>query len=114
MTQTLAQPPAAAESLDLERLFVSRHPVGVFITCGSRMEHRQIADGDFVVVELRDNPRPGDIVAASAGGTMPELWEWHSVAPGGLVRLEKLGREWAGERDRVRVVGVAVGVIRRM
>jgi len=102
----------SADSLDLEAVFTAAGVRFVLKVQGDSMIDEQIRDGDFVVVEKRDNVRNGDTVVA--------------LLPGGEVTLKKFFREKDGIRlqpanpafepmivKRVDVQGVVIGVVRR-
>ena len=100
------------ESLDLEDLFASRRGCFVLRVRGDSMIDEQIRDGDYVVVERRENPRSGDTVVALLDDGEATLKKFYRERGG--VRLEPANKDFQPIRVRhCDVQGVVVGVLRR-
>ena len=81
---------------------------------GDSMIDEQIRDGDFVVIEDRDPAGRGETVVALIDGTEATLKRLYR--DGNRIRLEPANARMKSmifPADRVRVQGVAVGVIRK-
>lgn len=85
---------------------------------GESMEEEGVLDGDFVIIERRTVPEPGEIVVALVATEPDEaeatLKRWYPE--GDLVRLQPLNMKLPPVHlpaDSVRVQGIAVGVMRR-
>lgn len=101
------------ETLDLEQLFASRHPVGVLTVTGDSMEKDHIRDGDWVVYEQRSNPRNGDTVVALINGQEATLKRFYKEKK--RIRLQPANDKYKPIYVRnVKIQGVVIGVIRRM
>ncbi len=100
------------ETVDLEQLFTSRHPVGVLTVVGDSMIEEQIREGDLVVYERRSNPRNGDTVVALLDGEEATLKKFYREK--GRVRLQPANPKYQPIYvTDVDVQGVVIGVIRR-
>lgn len=102
--------------LDLEELFVPRahtQPGNVFVlrVRGDSMIDEQIRDGDFVVVERRDNARNGQTVVAlldTGEATLKKFYREH-----GHVRLQPANEKYEPILvNDCQVQGVVIGVLR--
>jgi repressor LexA len=81
---------------------------------GNSMINEQIRDGDYVILEKRDDARDGDTVVALIDGAEATLKRLYREGP--EVRLEPANPEVQAIRvpaERLEVQGVVVGVIRR-
>ena len=81
---------------------------------GNSMIDEQIRDGDFVIIEEREAPGHGETVVALIDGTEATLKRFYRDGP--TVRLEPANSEMQPMKfpaERVRIQGVAVGVIRK-
>ena len=81
---------------------------------GDSMINEQIRDGDFVVVERRDQASEGDTVVALIEGSEATLKRFHR--DGARVRLEPANpavKPIVVDADKVAIQGVVVGVIRK-
>ncbi len=99
------------ETIDLERLFTS--PVGTYVleVQGDSMIEDQIADGDYVVVERRDNPRNGETVVALLDDGEATLKRFYRER--GRIRLQPANAAYEPMFvDSVTIQGVVIGVIR--
>ncbi len=100
------------ESVDLEEMFTSRHPVGVLTVTGDSMIDEQIRDGDMVVYERRSNPRNGDTVVALLDGEEATLKKFYKEK--NRVRLQPANSKYEPiYTNNVDVQGVVIGVIRK-
>lgn len=82
---------------------------------GDSMIDEQIRDGDYVVVESRDDAREGEMVIALIDGESATMKKYYREGDG-RVRLQPANPELSPIRvdeERVRVRGVVVGVIRK-
>jgi len=103
------------EILDVEKLF-SGHIGEVFAlqVRGNSMIEEQIRDGDYVIVERRDDAHNGETVVAlidEAEATLKKFY--HDV---GRVRLQPANPTMEPifvDADRVRIQGVVIGVLRK-
>ncbi len=99
------------EDIDLESLFTS--PVGTYVleVQGDSMIDDQIADGDYVVVERRDNPRNGETVVALLDDGEATLKRFHRER--GRIRLQPANPAYEPMFVKsVTIQGVVIGVIR--
>jgi len=103
----------ADETVDLEQLFASRHPVGVLTVKGDSMEDDHIRDGDMVVFEQRSNPRNGETVVALINGEEATLKRYYKEKK--RIRLQPANDKYEPIYVRnVEIQGVVIGVIRRL
>ncbi len=101
------------ETVDLEAIFVSRHPVRVLKVVGDSMIDDRICDGDLVVYEERSTARNGETVVALIGGEEATLKRFYKEK--GRIRLQPANDEYEPVFAKdVQVQGVAIGVIRRL
>lgn len=100
------------DSVDLEEVFTSRHPVGVLTVMGDSMIDEHIRDGDLVVYERRSNARNGDTVVALLAGEEATLKRFYREK--NQVRLQPANPKYKPIYARdVEIQGVVIGVIRR-
>ncbi len=81
---------------------------------GDSMIDEQIRDGDLVIIEDREAPGHGETVVALIEGTEVTLKRFYRDGP--MVRLEPANSEMQPMNfpaEKVRIQGVAVGVIRK-
>ncbi len=101
------------DSVDLETLFTSRHPVRVLEVQGDSMIDEQICEGDYVVYEERDNARNGDTVVALVDGGEATLKKFFREKS--RIRLQPANENYKPiYADDVQVQGIVIGVIRRL
>lgn len=101
------------ETVDLESIFTSRHPVGVLRVTGDSMIDEQIRDGDLVVYERRSNARNGDTVVALLEGESATLKKFYREK--NRIRLQPANPKYSPTFVRdVEIQGVVIGVIRRL
>lgn len=101
------------EEIDLERIFDSRHGVFVLRVQGESMIEDHLCDGDFVVIERRENARQGEIVVALIDENEATLKRFYRE--GDQVRLVPANPAMEPRTfpaDRVKVQGVVIGVLR--
>jgi repressor LexA len=101
------------EELDLEKLFHSRNGVYVLKVRGESMIEDHLCDGDFVVIERRENARNGEQVVALLDTGEATLKRYYKE--GGKIRLQPANSSMEPrivEADRCRVQGVVIGVLR--
>src|SRR3954470_12379486 len=102
------------EELDLEQLFHARNGVYVLRVRGDSMIDDHLMDGDFVVIERRENARNGEQVVAlldSGEATLKRFYKEH----GGKIRLQPANSKMDArivDSSRVKVQGVVIGVLR--
>jgi repressor LexA len=81
---------------------------------GNSMIDEQIRDGDFVIVEKRDDARNGETVVALIDGAEATLKKfYHDV---GQIRLQPANPRMEPifvDPERVRIQGVVIGVLRK-
>ena len=100
------------DSVDLEEVFTSRHPVGVLTVMGDSMIDEHIRDGDLVVYERRANARNGDTVVALIAGEEATLKKFYREKS--RIRLQPANTKYDPIYVRdVEIQGVVIGVIRR-
>lgn len=107
---TVKAPPA---SIDLEQMFTSKNGTFVLRVRGDSMLDQHLCDGDGIVVARTSTPRDGDRVVAVVDGSQTTICRYH--ARRGWVRLVSHRPDAAPidiEADRVRIVGVVLGVLR--
>lgn len=103
-----------------ETIAVPEHLLGrgetfVLRVSGDSMIDEHIEDGDYLIVERRDIARDGERVVALIDGEAATFKTLYREADG-TVRLEPANEQVASLRyapDRVRVQGVAIGVLRK-
>ncbi|MEK6799740.1 MAG: transcriptional repressor LexA [Planctomycetota bacterium] len=102
----------SSESVDLETVFSSRHPVGVLEVRGDSMIGEGIHEGDMVVFERRSNARNGQTVVALLRGQEATLKRFFREK--NRVRLEAANSRYSPIFSRdVDIQGVVIGIIRR-
>lgn len=102
------------ETIDISEMFTSKGSTFVLKVRGNSMIDEQIRDGDFVIVERRDQARDGETVVALLDDGEATLKKFFREK-GGKVRLQPANPEFAPIiRDRVQIQGVVVGVIRKV
>jgi repressor LexA len=100
------------DSIDLEEIFASRHPVRVLTVMGDSMIDDQIRDGDLVLYEERSNPRNGDTVVALVDGEEATLKRFYKEKT--RIRLQPANENYEPIYARnVEIQGVVIGVVRR-
>ena len=102
------------EELDLETMFYSKHGVYVLRIRGESMIDDHLCDGDYVVIERRENARNGEQVVALIDGQEATLKRMYKES-GGRVRLQPANKTMEPRvlsADRVKVQGVVIGVLR--
>ncbi|MCL4820574.1 MAG: transcriptional repressor LexA [Vicinamibacteria bacterium] len=105
----------AAETIYVPEDLVGRTDTYVLQVAGDSMIEEQIRDGDYVIVERRENARDGEMVVALVDGERATLKKLYRESDG-RVRLQPANPEMKPmffEADRVRVQGVVVGLLRR-
>ncbi|HUP01587.1 MAG TPA: transcriptional repressor LexA [Gemmatimonadota bacterium] len=115
---------AAGEPLEavpgVETIAIPEHLLGrgetfVLEVRGDSMIDEHVADGDFLIVERRDTARDGERVVALIDGESATFKTFRRE-PDGTVRLEPANERLEAQRysaDRVRIQGVAIGVLRK-
>jgi repressor LexA len=103
------------EVLDVENLFRGRTgEVFALQVAGNSMIDEHIRDGDFVIVEKRDNAANGDTVVALIDGSEATLKKFYQEL--GRVRLQPANPTIEPlflDAARVQVQGVVIGVLRK-
>ncbi len=100
------------DSVDLEQVFASRHPVRALTVMGDSMIDEHINDGDLVIYEERSNARNGDTVVALIDGDEATLKKYYKEKK--RVRLQPANAAYKPIYTRnVQIQGVVIGVIRR-
>ena len=103
------------ETLAVPESMVGRGETFVLRVAGDSMIDEHIEDGDYVIVERRETARSGERVVALIDGehaTLKTLFR----EPDGRIRLQPANERVAPlfyDADRVRVQGVAIGVLRK-
>lgn len=101
------------DTVDLEAIFSSRHPVRVLEVRGDSMIDEQIREGDYVVYEERSNARNGDTVVALINGEEATLKKFYREKT--RIRLQPANDQYKPIfADDVQIQGVVIGVIRRL
>jgi repressor LexA len=101
------------EEIDLETLFQSRNGVYVLRVRGESMIEDHLCDGDYVVIERRENARNGEQVVALLDTGEATLKRFYRE--GARIRLQPANRTMEPrivDADRCRVQGVVIGVLR--
>jgi repressor LexA len=81
---------------------------------GESMIDDHLCDGDYVVIERRENARNGEQVVALLDSGEATLKRYYKE-PGGKVRLQPANRAMEPrivEADRCKIQGVVIGVLR--
>jgi repressor LexA len=103
------------EEIDLESLFASKAGVYVLRVRGESMIEDHLCDGDYVVIERRDNARNGEQVVALIEDTNEATLKRYYREPGNRIRLQPANSTMEPrvlDADRVRIQGVVIGVLR--
>jgi repressor LexA len=101
------------EELDLEQLFHSRNGVYVLRVKGESMIDDHLCDGDYVVIERRENARNGEQVVALLDTGEATLKRFYRE--GNKIRLQPANSSMQPrivEVGRCRIQGVVIGVLR--
>lgn len=101
------------EELDLEAMFAAKQGVYVLRVRGESMIEDHLCDGDFVVIERRENARNGEQVVALLDTGEATLKRYYRE--GGKIRLQPANSSMEPrivDADRVRIQGVVIGVLR--
>ena len=101
------------EELDLEQLFHSRNGVFVLRVRGESMIEDHLCDGDYVVIERREQARNGEQVVALLDSGEATLKRFYKE--GGKVRLQPANRTMEPrivDANRCKIQGVVIGVLR--
>lgn len=101
------------DTVDMESIFSSRHPVRVLQVTGDSMIDEHIREGDLVVYEARSNARDGDTVVALVDGEEATLKKFYREK--NRVRLQPANSQYKPIYSRdVQIQGVVIGVLRRL
>jgi repressor LexA len=101
------------EELDLEKLFSSRQGVYVLRVRGESMIDDHLCDGDYVVIERRENAKNGEQVVALLDTGEATLKRFYKE--GSKIRLQPANRTMEPRMvnaDQCKVQGVVIGVLR--
>src|SRR6476661_9667542 len=101
------------EELDLETMFHSRSGVYVLRVRGDSMIEDHLCDGDYVVIERREQARNGEQVVALLDSGEATLKRFYKE--GSKIRLQPANSTMEPrivDADRCRVQGVVIGVLR--
>lgn len=101
------------EEIDLEALFNSRQGVYVLRVRGDSMIEDHLCDGDYVVIERRDQARNGEQVVALLDTGEATLKRFYKE--GNRIRLQPANSTMEPrvvDADKCRVQGVVIGVLR--
>jgi len=102
------------EEIDLETLFKAKNGVYVLRVRGESMIDDHLCDGDFVVIERRENARNGEQVVALLDSGEATLKRFYKEG-GNKIRLQPANKNMEPrivDADRCRVQGVVIGVLR--
>jgi repressor LexA len=102
------------EEIDLEQMFQSRTGVYVLRVRGESMIEDHLCDGDYVVIERRENARNGEQVVALLDTGEATLKRFYREGAG-KVRLQPANSTMEPrivDADRCRIQGVVIGVLR--
>jgi repressor LexA len=102
------------EEIDLEQMFHSRSGVYVLRVRGESMIDDHLCDGDYVVIERRENARNGEQVVALLDTGEATLKLFYREG-GGKIRLQPANRSMEPRivnADQCKVQGVVIGVLR--
>jgi repressor LexA len=100
------------ETLELESLFNTRHGTYVLRVKGNSMIEDHIADGDYVIIERREQARDGETVVALLDDGQATLKRYFKER--GRVRLQPANATMAPiyvDKD-IKIQGVLIGVLR--
>jgi repressor LexA len=101
------------EELDLEQLFHAKAGVYVLRVRGESMIEDHLCDGDYVVIERRENARNGEQVVALLDTGEATLKRFYKE--GSKIRLQPANSTMEPrivDADRCKVQGVVIGVLR--
>src|SRR5437764_10072771 len=101
------------EELDLETMFYAKNGVYVLRVRGESMIDDHLCDGDYVVIERREQARNGEQVVALLDSGEATLKRFYKE--GGKIRLQPANRSMEPrivDADKCRVQGVVIGVLR--
>ena len=102
------------EEVDLETMFHAKNGVYVLRVRGDSMIDDHLCDGDYVVIERRENARNGEQVVALLDSGEATLKRFYKES-GGKIRLQPANRGMEPrvlEADRCKIQGVVIGVLR--
>jgi repressor LexA len=102
------------EEIDLETLFHAKNGVYVLKVRGDSMIEDHLVDGDYVVIERRENARNGEQVVALLDSGEATLKRFYKES-GGRIRLQPANRTMEPrvvDADRCKIQGVVIGVLR--
>ena len=100
------------ETLELDNLFNTRHGTYVLRVKGNSMIEDHIADGDFVIIERREQARDGEIVVALLEDGQATLKRYFKER--GRIRLQPANSSMSPiyvDKD-LRIQGVLIGILR--
>ena len=101
------------EELDLEQLFRAKAGVYVLKVRGDSMIDDHLCDGDFVVIERRENAKNGEQVVALLDTGEATLKRFYKE--GHKIRLQPANKSMEPrivEADKCKVQGIVIGVLR--
>ena len=101
------------EEIDLEQMFHSRNGVYVLRVRGESMIDDHLCDGDYVVIERRENARNGEQVVALLDTGEATLKRYYKES-GGKVRLQPANKSMEPrivDAGRLKIQGVVIGVL---
>jgi repressor LexA len=101
------------EEIDLEQMFQARSGVYVLRVRGESMIDDHLCDGDYVVIERRENARNGEQVVALLDSGEATLKRFYKE--GGQIRLQPANSTMEPRivnADQCRIQGVVIGVLR--
>jgi repressor LexA len=101
------------EEIDLEQMFQARHGVYVLRVRGESMIEDHLCDGDYVVIERRENARNGEQVVALLDSGEATLKRFYKE--GTKIRLQPANSTMEPRivnADQCRIQGVVIGVLR--
>lgn len=102
------------ETIDIGDMFTGKGGTFVLKVRGNSMIDEQIRDGDYVIVERRDQVHDGETVVALLDDGEATLKKFFREK-GGKVRLQPANPEFEPILlDHVQVQGVVIGVMRKM
>jgi repressor LexA len=102
------------EEIDLESMFKSKAGVYCLRVRGESMIEDHLCDGDYVVIERRENARNGEQVVALLDTGEATLKRFYKE-PGNKIRLQPANATMEPrivDAERCRVQGVVIGVLR--
>jgi repressor LexA len=103
-----------AETVPIPEMLAGKGRTYVLRVRGQSMIDESIRDGDFVIVEDRDEARDGEMVIALLHGDEVTLKKYYRER--GRVRLQPANHEMAPiyvREENIRIQGVIVGLMRR-